>query len=218
MTQAHCPAANPSPFALLPPDPVPPDRAAYPQPPDDEQCFALWDKYKMFPNIRKHSLLVAHIATALAARALEVGIETDVAATRAAGLLHDIAKTWSIEHGGSHAILGASWTVQETHHYGIAQGVILHVHWPWQLPKGAAICCLPIFIIYADKRVRHDQCVTLQQRFDDIIIRYGKTEAIRANIRQSLQQAETIEKALSNQLKCDLHEDSFDCGRLVERA
>lgn len=212
-----CPPIAPFPFALLPQDPVQPDRRAYPKPPDERQCFALWDKYKMLPNIRSHSLLVAHIATALAERALEVGIETDVAATRAAGLLHDIAKTWSLEHGGSHAILGASWTIQETRHYGIAQGVILHVHWPWPLPEGAAICCLPIFVIYADKRVRHDKCVSLEQRFEDLITRYGKTEGIRANIRKSQRQAELVEQALSRELKWDLHENSFDSGRLVER-
>lgn len=212
-----CPPIAPFPFALLPQDPVQPDRRAYPEPPDERQCFALWDKYKMLPNIRSHSLLVAHIATTLAARALEVGIETDVAATRAAGLLHDIAKTWSLEHGGSHAILGASWTMQETRHYGIAQGVILHVHWPWPLPEGATICCLPIFVIYADKRVRHDKCVSLEQRFEDLITRYGKTGEIRANIRKSQRQAELIEQALSRELKWDLHENSFDSGRLVER-
>lgn len=218
MAQNTCPPIAPFPFAVLPRDHARPDKAAYPAPPDEKRCLELWDKYKMLPNIRSHSLLVANIATALAERAVELGFATDVAATRAAGLLHDIAKTWSLEHGGSHAILGASWTVQETRHYGIAQGVILHVHWPWQLPEGSGICCLPIFIIYADKRVRHDKCVTLEQRFDDLIVRYGKTEEIRANIRKSLQQAEQIEAALSRELKWDLHENSFDSGRLVQRA
>lgn len=218
MTKASCPRIAPFPFAALPHDPAHPDRSAYPEPPDERECLALWDKYGMLPNIRSHSLLVANIATALAKRALELGIETDVAATRAAGLLHDIAKTWSLEHGGGHAILGASWTVQETRHYGIAQGVILHVHWPWPLPEGTGICCLPIFIIYADKRVRHDQCVSLDERFSDLIARYGRTEAIREDIRQSQRQAELIEKSLSRELKWNLHEDSFDSWRLVKRA
>lgn len=206
---------TPFPFASLPRIKIPPDRAAYPPPPDDAQCFALWDKYDMLENIRQHSLMVAHIAASLAKRAEELGITCDVAATRASGLMHDIAKTWCLAHGGSHAILGASWTLEETRHYGIAQGVILHVHWPWKLPEGAAICRLPIFIIYADKRVRHDQCVTLKERFDDLIVRYGKSQAARDSIRKSCEQARKIEEALSAQLQWNLHEDSFDSGRLV---
>lgn len=169
----------------------------------------------MLDNIRNHSWLVACIATKLAERAAETGFDVDVAACRASGLLHDLAKTWCIQHGGSHAILGASWVVEETRHYGVAQGVILHVHWPWRLPEGKAICCLPIFVIYADKRVRHDQLVTIDERFDDLIKRYGKSEAARQSIRNSCEQAKQIEASLSTQLNWKLNEHSFDCGRLV---
>lgn len=170
----------------------------------------------MLENVCQHSLMVANIATALATRASDLGMEIDIQACRAAGLLHDIAKTWCIQNGGSHASIGASWTVQETGHYGIAQGVMLHVHWPWDLPNGKAICCLPIFIIYADKRVKHDRCVTLQERFSDLIKRYGKTETARENIRQSCRQADEIQAALSSQLEWRLNEYSFDCRRLVQ--
>ena len=112
--------------------------------PDDTACFALWDKFDMLPNIRRHSLLVAHIATTLARRAAEIGIAVNVEEVRASGLLHDIAKTYCVRHGGSHAQVGASWVVSETGNQTIAQGVLLHVWWPWIVPQGSEICTLPL--------------------------------------------------------------------------
>lgn len=217
MKNCKC-ARVPCPYAGLPSPETLPPYTAYPAPPTDEECFALWRKYEMRENIRRHSLLVAHIAETLAKLAAARGLPVNTAATRASGLLHDIAKTWCITHKGAHAMLGASWTGMETGHFGVAQGVLFHVHWPWTLPAGEKICCLPIFVLYADKRVRHDQCVTLEQRFDDLLERYGKTEDARRGILLSFEQARIIEAALSAQLEEDLHENTFDCGRLVQRA
>jgi putative nucleotidyltransferase with HDIG domain len=188
-----------------------------PPPPDDDRCFALWRAYEMLPNVRGHSLLVAHIATRLAERAVEQGFDVSVEQVRAAAMLHDIAKSYCVRYGGSHAMIGASWVVERTAHYPVAQGVLFHVHWPWPLPEGASICGLPFFIIYADKRVRHDHCVNLKERFEDLLARYGKNAEARQSIRESFAQGKNIERAFTALLKWDMHEDSFDCGRLVER-
>lgn len=184
--------------------------------PDDAECYRLWQKYGMLANIKRHSRVVACIAEKLALRAKEKKFPVSVDACRAAGLLHDLAKTHCIKYGGAHAMLGAAWTLAETSNYAISQGVLLHVHWPWELPVGKAICILPIFVLYADKRARHDECVTLTERFEDILQRYGKDSKARKIINFSWQQNIEIEKRLSEQLEWDLHEDSFDCGRLVE--
>lgn len=215
MSEQTCKRKPDYPFSELPEISTPPQKGFNGPVPDDEECFQLWDKYEMLDNVRAHSLLVAKIAAALAERAYSLGMEIDVPATRASGLLHDIAKTWCIRNGGSHALLGGAWTCQETGNFAIAQGVILHVHWPWALPEGKAICSLPIFVLYADKRARHDQCVSLDERFEDLLIRYGKTETARALIRKSYQQSQAIEAALMRQLKWDADESPFDCGRLV---
>ena len=183
--------------------------------PGDAACFALWDKYTMLPNIRRHSLLVAHIATALARKAEALGLPVRAAQVRASALLHDIAKTYCVRYGGSHAQVGAAWTVAETGNYAVAQGVMLHVWWPWSLPQGTDICALPFFVMYADKRVRHDACVTLEERYDDLLQRYGRTEEAREGIRAAYRQGKTIEDALAVLLGWSLHEDSFDSGRLV---
>lgn len=209
------PRSDRPPFALMPdPESLNVKQRLSP-PPDDNRCFQLWDQYEMFDNVREHSLLVAHIATVLARKAFELGHIENVQEVRASALLHDLAKTYCLKHGGSHALLGASWTLQETRRPRIAQGVILHVNWPWELPLGARICSLPFLVMYADKRVKHADCVTLSERFEDLIIRYGKTDAAKAGIRNTWKQACLIEQSLSTQLGMNLDEYSFDCGRLV---
>lgn len=185
--------------------------------PDDEDCFALWRKYAMLPNVQSHSKLVAHIATRIAADLFAAGYATDCAAIRASALLHDLAKTYCLQHGGGHAQLGAAWVVTETRNYAVAQGVFLHVWWPWAIPDGKNLATsLPLIVLYADKRARHDSCVTLAERFDDLMLRYGSCDSARESIGASFEQSQSIERKLSALLGRDLNEDSFDSWRLVK--
>ncbi len=184
--------------------------------PDDAACFALWDAHGMLDNIRAHSLMVADFATALAQMAVEKGHNVCVSSVRASALLHDIAKSYTIAHGGSHAQMGSSLVVQATGNRHIAQGVALHVEWPWKLPKN--ICDLPFFIIYADKRIMHDTCVSLEERYKDLLQRYGDTEHHKKMITLSYEQGVKIENALSALLECDLNAYTLNSGRLVLRA
>ena len=110
--------------------------------------------------------------------------------------------------------------VAETRNHALAQGVLLHVHWPWAVPEQEPerLFSIPFFVIYADKRVKHDQCVPLRQRYEDLLVRYGHTEKARKGIRLSWQQGECIERAFEAHLGYAIHEDSFDSGRLVQRA
>lgn len=181
--------------------------------PTDEECLVLWDAYGMLPNVRAHSLLVACVATALGERALEAGLSVNVAEVRAAALLHDLAKTYTIRHGGNHCQLGGAWVQELTGNAAVAQGVIHHVSWPG--PLDIRTHFLPLTLIYSDKRVKHNQIVTLEARFDDLLVRYGKTEYIRSRIKESFQQATAIERALATTLDTTLHECTFGCRGLV---
>lgn len=177
--------------------------------PDENECELLWDKYEMLENVRLHSRMVARVAYKLALLTEAKGIPVNPPAVRAAGLLHDLAKTYCLRYGGGHAALGAAWVVRETRDYNIAQGVAFHVQWPWPLPAGDALCCLPIFTLYADKRVRHDKIVSLSERMADIIKRYGLTEEAREKIKSSMRQVEEIEKRLSSILGIDVAKIRF---------
>lgn len=182
--------------------------------PTDDECRRLWDAFDMLPNVREHSELVACVATALAEAAVRAGLAVNVAEVRAAALLHDLAKTYTIRHGGNHCQLGGAWVQELTGNPALAQGVVCHVSWPKALDLRADF--LPLTLIYSDKRVKHNQIVTLETRFDDLLVRYGKTAFIRERIRESFHQAEAIERALAETLGMNIHESTFGCGRLVE--
>ncbi len=182
-----------------------------------EDCHALWDRYQMLDNIRAHSLRVAEFAHCLALMARERGVAVSADAVLAAGLLHDLAKTYTIAHGGNHAQLGAAWVMQETRNPAIARAVLFHVYWPWEQHAFDERLFLLMIIEYADKRVRHDCYVTLAERFEDLQERYGVNEFVRGRIRISHEQGERLEEALSRRLGVNLHECIVDSGRLVKR-
>ncbi|NHZ47587.1 phosphohydrolase [Nitratidesulfovibrio liaohensis] len=208
-----------------PADPTVPG-SAWPVP-DMAACHALWDRYAMPDHIRAHSLRVADMAMALARAALnnEAGgpngpNSTDIhlPSVLASALLHDIAKDYTIRFGGNHAQLGGAWALHETGNPRIAQGVMHHVHWPWRVDVTVREWLMPLIIIYADKRVKHDQLVTLEERFDDLVERYGRTERIRERIRESHEQAVEIELALSARLGMALHDAVPRDGELTVNA
>ena len=163
----------------------------------------------MRENVREHSATVGKIAHRLALMSEKKGIPINPSAVLASGLLHDLAKTWCIRNYGSHAMLGASWVIRETGDYNVAQGVLFHVRWPWPLPEGDSICVLPILVLYADKRARHAECVTLDERFEDLLVRYGINSASREGIKKSLLEAREIEKRLSQVLGADIGSVDF---------
>lgn len=218
------------------PDDLPPLSFAAPNPfgsgaawpvPDMAACHALWDRYAMPDHIRAHSLRVADMAMALARAALDNVADgpngpnsTDIhlPSVLASALLHDIAKDYTIRFGGNHAQLGGAWALHETGNPRIAQGVMHHVHWPWRVDVTVREWLMPLIIIYADKRVKHDQLVTLEERFDDLVERYGRTERIRERIRESHEQAVEIELALSARLGMALHDAVPRDGELTVNA
>ncbi|BBD07991.1 HD domain-containing protein [Desulfovibrio ferrophilus] len=200
---------------------VPPELIPLPQPamglvPSDAQCDELCTSYAMPDHIRAHSHKVAEAATDLALRAEEKGLltATEVQAVRASALLHDLGKMYCIEHGGHHAQLGAVWVQAETGNPAIAQGVLHHVWWPFDVDPTRYF--LPLVVLYADKRVTHDGFVSLGGRFTDLFERYAKTALARERITICMDQAKAVEHTLSELLGVKLHAYTFDRGRLVD--
>ena len=171
--------------------------------PDERQCMALWEKYEMLPNIGRHSQAVARVAVELAYRSQAAGYDLNPKVALAAGLLHDLAKPYTISYGGAHEQLGAAWVLEETGNYLLAQCVLFHVSWPWDegpLAPEADPLRLPLIISYADKRARHDRVVSLDDRFKDLQIRYGHTAPIQQAIKKNHAQAVRLEELLAARL------------------
>jgi len=187
--------------------------------PRPEDCRDLWDEYEMLPNIREHSLKVAVLALDLAQKARAVGMNVSEEATYAAGLLHDLGKTYSIHFGGSHAQTGASMVLRATRNPVIARAVLYHVDFPWNDRMAECACDADYFVtfavFYADKRVRHDEYVPLEDRFADLIKRYGKNDYALERIQASRVQGKYVEAVLSERLGVSLDAYTPDYGRLV---
>lgn len=184
--------------------------------PTDEQCTAWWDRYEMPPHIRAHSLVVARVAETLAVLAERKGLPVCVQSVRASALLHDLAKHYCILHGGSHAQIGGAWAMELTGNPVLAQGIIHHVYWPFEMD--VARYFMPLAVLYGDKRAKHDELVSVHVRFDDLLVRYGHTPEIQEKIRWTVEQALEVERRLGDLLGEDLDAYPFDSGRLVERA
>ena len=190
--------------------------------PSQAQCLAWWDTFDMLDNIRAHSLQVTKVAEGITRLALghtgkKFGAQSQeqlLGSVRAAALLHDLAKTYCIRYGGNHAQVGASWVVELTENPAIGQGVLHHVFWPG--PADPALFFLPLVIVYSDKRVRHDEIVSLDTRLDDLLVRYGRTQKHRDMIRTSFDQVRKIETKLEQQTGVDLNAYSFDSRGLVK--
>ncbi len=167
--------------------------------PSKEDCFALWDKYEMLENIREHSLMVAKVALFLYEQANNLGYNINKNYVLASALLHDIAKTYTIKHGGDHTVLGGAFIRDETENPYLSHAIISHALWPWNEGEMAVWnkpWRLPLLISHADKRICHCQVVDIDTRFDDLQARYGTDEHRRAIIHRDRLQSRAHAKAL----------------------
>jgi hypothetical protein len=201
---------------LWPELPAPPERRPGPRwrVPTEAQCLGWWDRFGMPGHIRDHSRKVARVAGFVAEAGLRRGLVACVDTVHASALLHDLAKIYCIRHGGNHSQLGGAWAMALTGNPVLAQGVAHHVYWPFAVDLQRFF--MPLAVLYADKRVSHDRIVPIEDRFGDLLDRYGKNPEIRERIHTTNRQAKDIEGALSRLLEIDLNAHDFDRGRLVE--
>jgi putative nucleotidyltransferase with HDIG domain len=179
------------------------------------ECEGLWDHYAMPPHIRAHSTQVARVTLTLAELLARRGASLSMPALLAGALLHDIAKIYTVNYPGDHAQIGAAIAVRETHNYMVGQMIYHHVGWPWKVDMHNGYLLHILLLDYADKRVKHDRIVTLEERFADLRQRYGRSERSLKAIAFSHLQGQEIEKALSERLEVAINEYPFDSGRLV---
>ena len=138
--------------------------------PTPEQCYALWDTHEMLDNIKEHSRQVGRVARRVAEHIKAQGVvSVDVDLAESGAFLHDIAKSITIQKGGSHSKMGRKIVLEEG--YSEALGNVVLKHGLNVFGEGLTI--EEQIVNYADKRVRHDEIVTLEERFEDLKKRYA---------------------------------------------
>jgi uncharacterized protein len=143
--------------------------------PTEQECYEIMKRYHMLDNIMKHSIMVMKVSMALVANLKDPDV-LQSSLVMASALLHDIAKTRTIETKElRHDMIGGE-IMRELGYDKIAEAVESHVVFDGFDPKGDLEAREIVF--YADKRVMHDSIVSLDSRVDDLVKRYGVNERI----------------------------------------
>lgn len=155
-------------------------------------------QYGMLDNIRAHSCMVARVAGMLGRRLVEVGQPVSVPVLVAGSLLHDIAKTASLQDDTRHDKVGREICLRHGYEE-IADIVAEHVLLRGGVPPD---CCREKEIVYyADKRVRHDEVVSLDERLVYLLERYGKgDDLLQRKIQENFLMAREIEARIFSPL------------------
>jgi putative nucleotidyltransferase with HDIG domain len=169
--------------------------------PDIAECFRLMEEYRMLPNIRRHSLAVAQVSWLLVE---EFGknpvspVVLDQELVIPGALLHDIAKTPCLQTGCDHARAGAELCVRLGYPRiaGIVEEhVLLRDH--DDLRRRQGVFTAREIIYYADKRVRHEEIVSLDDRLVYILERYSAGDPeIERRIRENFARCLQLEYSL----------------------
>ena len=166
--------------------------------PSIEMCFHLMDKYQMLENIKAHSIVVTKVAHLIARGLRDAGLDISLKKTTAGALLHDIGKTDSLYSGENHSEIGQQICLQN-HFYEIADIVREHVILKdYNLSDNYSE---KEIVYYSDKRVNHDKIVTLEERLNYILGRYGRNqERLHQLITKNFELCKKVEEKLFSKL------------------
>jgi uncharacterized protein len=171
-----------------------------PRVPDRAECGRLLDLHRVPAHIRRHSEQVARVALQLA-RGLNVqGADLDLELIEAGALLHDIAKADCLASHRDHAREGGE-VLRREGYLRVAALVERHVELGAWDPDGPFTEAE--VLNYSDKRVRHDEVVTLAERFEDLVARYGgRHPEAEARIRRNWEVTRAVERKIFAGLPC----------------
>ncbi len=174
--------------------------------PDKKKCIKLLRENHAPVHIIKHCVKVAAVSLFIGDRLQKKGIDINTDLLMAGALLHDISKYQSIVSGGDHAVMGA--VLLETLGYPeVARIVKCHVHLDRQINKGERIDEV-LVVNYGDKRVKHTDVVSLNERFDDLMLRYGTNSRRQTRISELFEQSKKMEDLIFSII--DLDPDSLN--------
>jgi CTP:molybdopterin cytidylyltransferase MocA len=166
--------------------------------PSRMECLVLLEHVCHLPeHIRRHSIMVAHLARAMGEHLLAAGQTMDPDLLEAAGLLHDVARLQP-HHGPRGAKLLADM--------GFARvGRIIEPHSDMDVPPQAPMTPQEI-IFLADKYFKGDTPVSLAERYGAKMEQYGTSPKAREHIRKRLAHARQSEARFEGQTGVVLEE------------
>jgi uncharacterized protein len=162
------------------------------------------EDHGMLPNIREHSFRVMQVALFLGDALADAGFNLSLPLVEIGALLHDLGKTPCLGTTNNHAEWGAVILAGLGYHH-VAQVVREHVYL-----DGDTIDPRPLreaeVVNYADKRVLHAEVVTLEARFDDLKVRYGRTPEALVRITATYIRSQALQEKLFAPLALEPHD------------
>jgi len=175
--------------------------------PTIQRCYSLMSEYAMLDNIRAHSIMVARVAQVLLQGLADSPKTNTIVPSNklvlAGALLHDIAKTQCLKNRCDHAKRGRDICL-ELGYPAVAEVVREHVILTefsvTRYNKGHFLA--KELVYYADKRVRHDEIVSIEERLDYILEYYGNNDPKRYSlIRENFEKCRQLEKFLFSSIE-----------------
>jgi len=166
--------------------------------PSVKACLDLMEQYRMLPNIIDHSIVVARVAEIITEGLISAGYDLSLETVVAGALLHDIGKTACLDNDDDHAAKGVEICLSHNLE-PIADIVAEHVILKNYLPEDGF--SEKEIVYYSDKRVNHDQVVSLKERLAYILERYGHNNEKRCRaIKQNYALCQDLEKRVFSNL------------------
>ena len=161
--------------------------------PSKNDCFHLMCAAQMPEHIVAHSLQVCRVGMCLVDHLQLKRIVLDSRLVQAAALLHDITKTRSFKTGENHALTGGQY-LSELGYVEVGNLVRQHVRLD-DYPENQNLS-EAVIINYSDKRVLHDQIVSLDERMNYIVDRYGNSPELQQRIQMLWGKTKALEKSI----------------------
>jgi len=165
--------------------------------PDEKKCRQLMTQYVMLPNIIQHSYRVCQVALFLSRALNQTGAGLNLELIKAASLLHDITKTRGLQTKENHAKTGEA-LLTDLGYPQVARVVGRHVE--LKDVKNCSSLTEEHIVNHADRRVLHENVVSLEVRFSYLIDRYGRTPEIRRRINMMEVTARELERVIFHQI------------------
>lgn len=147
--------------------------------PSKKECFDLIKKMAMMDHIIDHSIMVSNVACFLSHKLRKSLPGIDIRLATSAALLHDITKTRSFDTKELHSETGGIMLTQ----MGYPEiGNIIRQHVVLDSYENNSPVSEQEIVNYSDKRILHDQVVSLNRRLEYIKIRYGGGKLFRDHI------------------------------------
>ena len=167
--------------------------------PSIKECYKLLEKQKVPSHIIRHSEKVALISSFLTCFLNLSGTKLDIKLVTAGALLHDIKKYESIiDRSINHAEEGYKFLLK----LGLERVALVvryHVVLPEKVFRSSEVFEEEV-VFYADKRVKHEEVVSLEERFKDLRKRYGINENILKRLNKLEEVSFLVEEKLFSRL------------------